>query len=60
VTGQDVIEMAAWFARHEGSATVSPEYRDEPWRDAGYVMWLAWGGDTARTWVDGARDRMGD
>jgi len=60
VTGQDVIEMSAWFARHEGSATVSPEYRDEPWRDAGYVMWLAWGGDTARTWVDGAREAMGD
>lgn len=59
VTGQDVIEMAAWFARHSGNAKVADEYADEPWRDAGYVMWLAWGGDTARSWVEGIRENMG-
>jgi len=53
VKGQDVIEMAAWFARHEGNETVAPEHEDEPWKDAGLVAWLGWGGDTAKTWAEG-------
>lgn len=51
---QDVIEMRAWFARHgaqSATRTVDPKYKDEPWRDAGYVSWLGWGGDTARAWL---------
>lgn len=54
VTGQDLIEMAAWFARHGADAAtrkVAEEYKSEPWRDAGWVSWLGWGGDTARTWA---------
>lgn len=54
VTGQDLVEMAAWFARHGAQSetrAVSPEHRDEPWRDAGRVAWLGWGGDGARTWA---------
>lgn len=54
VTGQDLMEMAAWFARHGAqSATreVAPEFKREPWRDRGWVSWLGWGGDTARTWA---------
>lgn len=54
VTGQDLIEMAAWFARHGADAAtrkVAEVYKSEPWRDAGWVSWLGWGGDTARTWA---------
>jgi phage-related protein (TIGR01555 family) len=59
IPGSDIITMAAWFARHAENAQLNPEYRDEPWRDAGYLMWLAWGGDSARTWVEKARAAMG-
>lgn len=54
VSGEDLMTMAAWFARHGAQAAtraVAPEYRDEPWRDAGWVSWLGWGGDTAKTWA---------
>lgn len=54
VTGQDLIEIAAWFARHGAAAStreVAAEFRDEPWRDAGYVSWLGWGGDTMRAYA---------
>lgn len=54
VTGQDLIEIAAWFARHgadESTRAVAEEHKDEPWRDAGYVSWLGWGGDTMRAYA---------
>jgi len=60
ITGQDVIEMAAWWARHrETSSSVSPEWKDEPWRDNGWIAGLIWGGNTADTWVTKARMSMG-
>lgn len=60
VTGQDLIDMAAWFARHgadPATKKVAEEYKDEPWRDAGYVSWLGWGGDSAKTWATAAVER---
>jgi hypothetical protein len=42
--------MAA-FGRHRKNAEVDPQYKDEPWRDAGYVAWLGWGGDTGVNWA---------
>lgn len=60
ISGQDVIEMAAWWARHrETSSSVSPEWKDEPWRDNGWVAGLIWGGNSADTWVTKARMSMG-
>lgn len=48
---EDIIgRMVSFFARHEGSKEVAPEYRNEPWRDNGYLMHLAWGGDEGKTW----------
>ncbi len=43
----DAVEMRAWFARHKGNEV--PSDKDKPWTDAGYVMHLAWGGDTMRS-----------
>jgi hypothetical protein len=60
ISGQDVIEMAAWWARHrETSSSVSPEWKDEPWRDNGWIAGLIWGGNTADEWVTQARSAMG-
>ena len=60
VTGQDLIEMAAWFARHGAQAAtrkVDPKFEGEPWRDAGWVAWLGWGGDTAQAWATSTVER---
>ncbi len=61
VSAQDIVEIAAWFARHGAQAatrTVAPEHRDTPWKDAGYVAWLGWGGDTMRAYVEQVRAGM--
>lgn len=61
ISMQDLIEINAWFARHKGNEKINPDFKDEPWRDAGYTSWLMWGGDTMRTFareiVEGARQR---
>lgn len=42
--------MAA-FARHRKNAKVAPEFKSEPWRDAGHVAWLGWGGTSGVDWA---------
>ena len=44
--------MVSFFARHEKNKVVAPELRNEPWRDNGYLMWQAWGGDEGKTWCN--------
>lgn len=55
VTGQDLIEIAAWFSRFsqqgEDYSAPAAEVEGEPWRDAGHVAWEGWGGDSAKTWA---------
>ena len=42
-----VVKRMASFARHKKNAVVDPKFKDEPWRrDKGYLMYLAWGGQT--------------
>lgn len=43
----DEIKEIAQFARHEKNSEVNEEYKGEPWKDAGRVAWLGWGGDSA-------------
>lgn len=50
---RDIVARMASFNRHRQNAAVAPEYRDEPWRDAGYVAWLGWGGTTGIDWARG-------
>lgn len=52
VSRETVGRMAA-FARHRKNSKVDPKYKSEPWRDAGYVAWLGWGGDTGVQWAAG-------
>jgi hypothetical protein len=47
----DTVKRMAAFARHKKNAKVSPEHKDEPWKDNGYVAWLGWGGDAGVEWA---------
>lgn len=49
--GRDTVSRMAQFNRHRKNAVVDPKYKSEPWRDAGYVAWLGWGGDTGINWA---------
>lgn len=42
---QDTIARMASFERHRKNSEISPEFKGTPWKDKGYVAWLAWGGD---------------
>lgn len=56
---RDVVGRMAAFARHRRNAEVAEEYRDEPWRDAGHVAWLGWGGTTGVEWAIEIVEREG-
>lgn len=45
-----VKKMAA-FARHKKNSEVAAEFKSTPWKDAGYVAWLGWGGTTGIEWA---------
>ena len=47
---ETVARMESFFARHDGNQKVAPIYRDEPYKDAGHVAWLLWGGDAGKEW----------
>ena len=48
---RDTIARMAAFERHRKNAEVAPEFKDTPWKDAGYVAWLGWGGTTGIEWA---------
>lgn len=48
---EDTIARMSGFRRHEKNSEVSPEYKDTPWKDKGYVAWLGWGGTTGINWA---------
>ncbi len=50
---RETVGRMAAFRRHQKNAEVAPEYKDEPWRDAGHVAWLGWGGETGVSWAEG-------
>lgn len=51
--GIETVRAMSAFNRHRQNAEVAPEYKDTPWRDAGYVAWLGWGGTTGIDWARG-------
>lgn len=55
---ETVARMASFFARHKGNEVVDPKYKDEPWRDAGHVMHLAWGGDAGAAWAKSKMEQL--
>jgi hypothetical protein len=44
-------QMFAFFSRHKKNKAINPEFRNEPWKDKGYVAWLLWGGDSGFAWA---------
>ena len=47
----DIVKRMAQFKRHQSNASVDPKFKDEPWRDKGYLMYLAWGGESGVNWA---------
>ena len=45
-----IARMAA-FNRHRSNSEVDPKYKQEPWKDRGYVAWLIWGGTAGVDWA---------
>jgi len=54
---EETIGRMAAFERHRENAEIDEEHEGEPWKDAGYVAWLLWGGDTGISW---AQDKVGE
>lgn len=53
-----VKRMKAFFDRHRKNKSVSPENKDEPWKDRGHVAWLLWGGDPGYAWSKKTVEQM--
>lgn len=49
--GRNTVSRMAQFNRHRKNAEVAPEYKSTPWKDAGHVAWLGWGGTTGIDWA---------
>lgn len=47
----DVVSRMAQFNRHRDNAKIADEYKDEPWKDRGYVAWNLWGGTAGVDWA---------
>lgn len=50
ISEETIARMSA-FQRHRKNAEVAPEFKSTPWKDAGYVAWLGWGGTTGIEWA---------
>lgn len=48
---RDTIARMASFMRHKKNSAVAEEYKDTPWKDAGYISWLGWGGTSGINWA---------
>ncbi len=57
---ETISRMASFFARHDGNQAIAEEFSGEPWRDAGYVAWLLWGGDQGKIWAERVSRSLSD
>jgi hypothetical protein len=55
---EDVVSRMAQFNRHRKNSKIAPEFKDEPWKDRGYVAWLIWGGDEGVDWAMEKMDKI--
>ncbi|MCP4883605.1 MAG: hypothetical protein GY908_07420 [Flavobacteriales bacterium] len=48
----DVVKrINSFLARHEENAKIDPKFKDEPWKDRGYVAYNLWGGKAMVSWA---------
>lgn len=48
---RDTIARMSAFSRQRKNASINPKYKNEPWKDKGYVAWLLWGGTSGVNWA---------
>ena len=48
---ESTIARMAGFERHRKNSEIAPEFKGTPWKDKGYVAWLAWGGTSGVEWA---------
>jgi HK97 family phage portal protein len=48
---ETINRIYSFFSRHQGNEVIDEQYRDEPWRDNGYVAWNLWGGTSMFNYV---------
>lgn len=48
---EETIARMSGFQRHKKNSEVSSEYKNEPWKDSGYIAWLGWGGSSGIGWA---------
>jgi len=48
---ETVKRVHSFLSRHEENAKIADEYRDEPWKDKGYVAYNLWGGKAMVSWA---------
>jgi len=48
---ETVKRVHSFLSRHEENAKIADEYKDEPWKDKGYVAYNLWGGKAMVSWA---------
>jgi HK97 family phage portal protein len=48
---ETINRIYSFFSRHQGNEVIDEQYRDEPWRDNGFVAWNLWGGTSMFNYV---------
>lgn len=46
-----VKRIHSFLSRHKQNAVIDPDYKGEPWKDAGYVAYNLWGGAAMVSWA---------
>ena len=47
-----------YLTRSKTYATIDEQYKDEPWRDKGFVAYNLWGGEAMRVWAEKTLDKL--
>ena len=50
ISRKTIARMAS-FKRHQKNAEIDPKFKGTPWKDAGHVAWLGWGGTSGIEWA---------
>jgi hypothetical protein len=51
ISEETIARMSA-FQRHRENSEVAAENKSTPWKDAGHVAWLGWGGTSGVEWAE--------